>query len=232
MINMSSIDENAQVGIELATSTLRLSGRAIIAIMDFFLDSDKDDRKQHYQELDNKQGKQKLKDLFTKHDNTSVESLGENLSKDEQTFIAKELKSMGVDFSVRKIGKDNYSLFFAGKDSEAIEKGMKNAIEKFAKREQTKEKIKENLKGNKRKPYDNINPNQKQSNTNEKDVNENYNSNQKKKTSTKNETKEQSNKVPKFNMNSLQKQHIEKKDKQKQEKVRTNTNVKVPKRSL
>ncbi|WFB92294.1 hypothetical protein NWE22_02015 [Streptococcus parasuis] len=42
---------------------------------------------------------------------------------------------MGVDFSIRKVGKDNYSLFFAGKDIEAIEKGMENAIQKYAQRE-------------------------------------------------------------------------------------------------
>lgn len=53
---------------------------------------------------------------------------------------------MGVDFSIRKIGTDEYSLFFAGKDIEAIEKGMENAITKYAQREQRIEKMKDMFK--------------------------------------------------------------------------------------
>lgn len=129
---MVSIDDNAQVGIELATSTLRLTGKALIAIMDLFLKED--NRKDYYQDLkpDTKKGKQNVKDLFDKYENTEVQSLDNNISKEEVTNIQKELKSMGVDFSIKKIEKNNYSLFFAGKDIEAIEKGMKNAMEKYS----------------------------------------------------------------------------------------------------
>ena len=35
-----------------------------------------------------------------------------------------EKGKMGVDFSVTKAGKDEYFIFFAGKDSASIEKGM------------------------------------------------------------------------------------------------------------
>lgn len=169
---MASIDENAQVGIELATSTLRLSGRAIIAIMDMFLE--KDDRKEYYQDLNNKQGKQKIKDLFTKYENTGIQSLGDNLSSEERKFFEKELKAMGVDFSIRKVGKDEYSLFFAGKDIEAIEKGMENAISKYGQREQRMDKMKNvfnrNIKNE--KSSENNNKERTEINLNKENVNE------------------------------------------------------------
>ena len=191
---MASIDENVEVGLELTTSTLRLTGRAIIAIMDLFLE--KDDRKDYYQDLNNKQGKQKLKDLFTKYENTGVQSLGKNLSDEEKKFFEKELKSMGVDFSIRKVGKDNYSLFFAGKDIEAIEKGMENAIQKYAQREKTIENLKDKL--------------------NFKKVN-------KDEVVSKKEKKQDQKEKPKFTVNELQERHIKKQKENSKEKVRNKT---------
>ena len=44
------------------------------------------------------------------------------------------------DFSVVKNGKDNYSFYFASKDSEIMEKGIKNVVENKIEKEQTKEK--------------------------------------------------------------------------------------------
>lgn len=141
-----SIDDNVQVGLELSTSALRLSGRALIAIMDMFLDQD--NRNNHYRDLkpETKQGKQAVKELFAKYENTEVQALDGNLSKEEIKSIKKELKSMGVDFSIKKIEKDNYSLFFAGKDIEAIEKGMSNAINKHLNKRNKMEKIKNKVK--------------------------------------------------------------------------------------
>ena len=195
---MASIDENAQVGIELATSTLRLSGRAIIAIMDMFLE--KDDRKEYYQDLNNKQGKQKIKDLFTKYENTGVQSLGDNLSSEERKFFEKELKAMGVDFSIRKVGKDEYSLFFAGKDIEAIEKGMENAISKYGQREQKIEKMKDMFK--------------KTNTVNENDLDESG----KKKQKSKNNKKD---KKTRFTIPQLKQKNKElQKDRKKKEKVK------------
>ena len=195
---MASIDENAQVGIELATSTLRLSGRAIIAIMDMFLE--KDDRKEYYQDLNNKQGKQKIKDLFTKYENTGVQSLGDNLSSEERKFFEKELKAMGVDFSIRKVGKDEYSLFFAGKDIEAIEKGMENAISKYGQREQKIEKMKDMFK--------------KTNTVNENDLDESG----KKKQNSKNNKKD---KKTRFTIPQLKQKNKElQKDRKKKEKVK------------
>lgn len=141
---MNTIDENVQVGVELTVTSLQLTAKALIAIMDLFLN--KNDKKNLYQNLDTKQGKQKLKDLFKKNEN--IEPLEKNLSKKEITEIQKELKSMGIDFSVKKIDKDDYSLFFAGKDRESIEKGMENSINKYAKREQRIDKIKNVFKEN------------------------------------------------------------------------------------
>ena len=191
---MASIDENVEVGIELTTSTLRLTGRSIIAIMDLFLK--KDDRKDYYQDLNNKQGKQKLKDLFTKYENTGVQSLGENISDDEKKFFEKELKSMGVDFSIRKVGKDNYSLFFAGKDIEAIEKGMENAIQKYAQREKKIENLKDKLNFKKANKDEVVSEKEKKQDQKEK---------------------------PKFTVNELQEKHIKKQKENSKEKVRNKT---------
>lgn len=211
---MASIDENVEVGVELTTSTLRLTGRAIVAIMDLFLDKDKDTRKEYTQDLTNKQGKQKLKNLFTKYENTGVQSLGNNLSKEERKFIEKELKSMGVDFSIRKIGENDYSLFFAGKDIEAIEKGMENAINKYAKREQRNENKKEKTRSNEKEEEP---IKQQKQNTSKEKSNE--------------EVKEKT-KKPKFDMDSLQKKHTENKQKQRKEMTQDKVKNKVPKRSL
>lgn len=231
---MVSIDENAQVGIELTTSTMRLTGRAIIAIMDMFLQQD--DRKNYYQDLKpkTKQGKQNVKDLFEKYENTEVQALDSNLSREEIKNIEKELKSMGVDFSIRKIEKDNYSLFFAGKDIEAIEKGMDNAIIKRSIKEQRKEqKQRENkTKMIAKKPTKTSDKAQqkidktkeiasKPVEKSDKDkidkTKEIANKPVKKK---ENETKK---KKPVFNINQLQKKHIEKKKEKKQTKVRNKT---------
>lgn len=140
---MNSLDQNVEVGVELGISTARLSAKAIIAVMDWFLD--KDDKKNHYQNLNNnkgKQGKQNVKDLFEKYSDEEILPLDDNLSKDEVQFLSDELKKMGVDFGVHKVEKDNFSVFFAGKDMETIEKGMENAIQKFSKREKITDKMK------------------------------------------------------------------------------------------
>ncbi|MGX7197333.1 DUF3801 domain-containing protein [Enterococcus olivae] len=143
---MANIDENVEVGIELTTTTIRLGAKVLIATMDYFLNLDKEEKV--YQDLTTKQGKQKVKNLFEKNQNSGVEALGSNVSKNELTAFNKELKSMGVDFAPKKIGKDSYSLFFAGKDREAIEAGLRNAIEKYA----IKETKKQNIAEKKEKP--------------------------------------------------------------------------------
>lgn len=134
---MNSVDENAKVGLELTTTSLRLTAKLLIGIMNLFLN--KSDKKNYYQDLNTKKGQQKLKDLFDKGE---VQPLEENISKKEMTNFKKEFKKMGVDFSVTKVGKDEYSLFFAGKDRGTIEKGMENSINKYVKNQNKKEQLK------------------------------------------------------------------------------------------
>ena len=141
---MVSIDENVEVGIELTTTSIRLTAKVLVAIMDYFLNLGTDEKK--YQDLTTIQGKMKIQELFEKNQNSGVEALGSNVSKDEINAITKELKSMGVDFSPKKIGKDSYSLFFAGKDREAIETGLRNTIEKYAVKETKKQELMEKSK--------------------------------------------------------------------------------------
>lgn len=143
---MANIDENVEVGVELAFSGFRLTARAVIAILNWFLD--KDDREKYYQNINSreekgKRGKQSTKELFEKYDNQEILPLKDNLEKEEMKFLSKELNKMGVDFSVHKVDNDNFSIFFAGKDIETIEKAMKNSVEKFTKREAKKEKAKD-----------------------------------------------------------------------------------------
>lgn len=134
---MVSIDENVEVGIELTATSIRLTAKVLVAVMDYFLSLGTDEKK--YQDLTTKQGQMKIQELFEKNQNSGVEALGSNVSKNEINAITKELKSMGVDFASKKIGKDSYSLFFAGKDREAIETGLRNTIEKYALKESKKQ---------------------------------------------------------------------------------------------
>src|SRR5699024_9858554 len=75
-----------------------------------------------------KDGKQKIDNLVKKHKN-GIKSLDENLTKEQVKDYQKELKKLGVDFSVVKNEKDNYSFFFAGGQAEVIEKGLNNVVE-------------------------------------------------------------------------------------------------------
>ena len=206
---MNPIDENAQVGIELTTTGLRFTAKALIAIMELFLN--REDKKEFYQDLKSKQGKQKLKNLFEKKENIGIESLENNLSKQELIQTQKELKSMGVDFSIQKVNKDEYSLFFAGQDREVIEKGMKNCISKYVKRQ----KIKEDKQENKNEIS---NENKQEINKDISKQNNNINQNVKK---TKKENSKENKTKPTFSVATLQKQAKEKRELKKEEKVIT-----------
>ena len=67
---MVSIDENVEVGIELTTTSIRLSAKVLVAIMDYFLNLGTDEKK--YQDLTTKQGKMKIQELFEKNQNSGV----------------------------------------------------------------------------------------------------------------------------------------------------------------
>lgn len=144
---MPNIDDNAKVGLELMITTGKFTAELLIAVMEHFLNErEKDKHKSAYQDLSTTQGKQKVRDLFEKHQNSGIETLENNLSKVEVKNIQKQLKSMGIDFSIHKIDKDQFSLFFAGKDREAIEKGISNAVEKFKIKKNKTQDLKEKVK--------------------------------------------------------------------------------------
>lgn len=75
-----------------------------------------------------KEGKQKIEDLLKKHQN-NVYALDQNLTKEQLKDYEKGFKKLGVDFSVTKNGKDNYSFFFSAGQSNVIEKALKNVVE-------------------------------------------------------------------------------------------------------
>lgn len=75
-----------------------------------------------------KEGKQKIEDLLKKHQN-NVYALDQNLTKEQLKDYEKEFEKLGVDFSVTKNGKDNYSFFFSAGQSNVIEKALKNVVE-------------------------------------------------------------------------------------------------------
>lgn len=141
---MAHVDRNVEQGLELMFTGAKVSAKLIIAVMELALEKMKNDKDKgkHFQSFKGKQGQQKLKELFEKYQGDNIESISRDLTKEEVDFIRKELKAMGVDFSIRKVDDDMYSLFFAGKDVNAIEKGMENAVHKFTKREQDKKKNK------------------------------------------------------------------------------------------
>lgn len=137
---MNTVDQNAQVAVEVIATGVRISTQMINGILDLFLQ--KKDKHNLYQDDTTIQGKQNLKNLFEKYQNGGIETLDENITRAEIDSYKKEFKKMGVDFSIKKNSKDDYSLFFAGKDRESIEKGMSNAIGKYTKRREKINSIK------------------------------------------------------------------------------------------
>lgn len=129
---MVSVDEHTQVAMEVVSQGVKLSEALILKVLESLNEklANKDNEKQNFIIKDNnKDGKQKIKDLINKHKD-GVNSLDDNLTKEQVKDYAKELKKTGIDFSVVKNGKDNYSFYFAGKDAAILEKGLKNIVEK------------------------------------------------------------------------------------------------------
>ncbi|HFJ9286994.1 TPA: DUF3801 domain-containing protein [Bacillus toyonensis] len=76
-------------------------------------------------------GKQKNSDLMKKHEKTGgIVALDENLTKQQLNDYQKELKKLGVDFSVVRNGKEDYSFFFSAAQANVIEKALKNIVER------------------------------------------------------------------------------------------------------
>lgn len=121
------IDKGAEVGIELASEGIRLSLNLLAYILRVTADSLEQNK--NIIRNDTITGKQKIESLLKKH-RDGVETLDENLTKQQVKDYQKELKKLGVDFSVVKNGKDNYSFFFASSQASVIEKALKNIIDK------------------------------------------------------------------------------------------------------
>lgn len=59
-----------------------------------------------------------------------VIALDKNLTKEQLKDYQKELKKLGVDFSVVRNGKEDYSFFFSAAQASVIEKALKNIVER------------------------------------------------------------------------------------------------------
>lgn len=135
---MSVVDENTQVGIEMAAQVLKISEKGLILLLEALAkmleESEKlgrDSSKDFIIDDSTPKGKQKISELIEKHSKSGgVIALDENLTKAQLNDYQKELKKLGVDFSVVRNGKEDYSFFFAASQADIIEKGIKNLVEK------------------------------------------------------------------------------------------------------
>lgn len=126
-----SVDEHTQVAMEIVSQGTKLSEELILKILQSLSDllSGENKEKQNFVIKDNtKEGKQKISELVDKHKD-GVVALDENITKQQLNDYQKEFKKLGVDFSVVKNGKDNYSFFFASEQANIIEKALKNIVE-------------------------------------------------------------------------------------------------------
>lgn len=128
---MVSVDQHTQVALEIASQGAKLSEELILKILKKLTDLLASDKGKEDFVINDKsnEGKQKLKDLINKHQD-GVNTLDDNLTKEQVKDYAKELKKSGIDFSVVKNGKDNYSFYFAGKNAAILEKALKNIVDK------------------------------------------------------------------------------------------------------
>lgn len=142
---MVSIDENTQVAMEIVSQGTKLTGELILKILrelNNAFENDKTKINKQFINTNEKSGKLKMKNLVDKHKD-GIDTLEDNLTKEQLKEYSKEFKKLGVDFSTVKVGKDSYSLFFSAKDSIVVEKALKNIIEKKD-LEISKEKTKDN----------------------------------------------------------------------------------------
>lgn len=128
---MVNIDEQTKVAIEMIATGSKLTQELLIQIMKALLNQLEGNKnaKDFVLENSSKEGKQSIRDLMKKHKD-GVVPLEENITKNQLKDYQKELKKMGVDFSVVKTDKDTYSFFFSAEQSAIIEKALKNISEK------------------------------------------------------------------------------------------------------
>jgi len=136
------VDRQTDEAIEMISQGARLTTNLINYIFKSIADRLEKGEKDALINSQSKEGKQKINNLLRKH-KEGVQSLDENLTKEQVKDYQKELKKLGVDFSIIKNGKDNYSFFFASGQSGIIEKALKNVVElksKVMNNEKVKEK--------------------------------------------------------------------------------------------
>ncbi|WP_336992683.1 DUF3801 domain-containing protein [Bacillus toyonensis] len=131
---MVSVDEHTRVAIEIVAQTLKLSEQTLLRLLEALtklLESKEQKPKDYIFDDKTKAGKQKISDLINKHEKSGgVVALDNNLTKQQLNDYQKELKKLGVDFSVVRNGKENYSFFFSAAQANVIEKALKNIVER------------------------------------------------------------------------------------------------------
>ncbi|MGH0791344.1 DUF3801 domain-containing protein [Bacillus cereus] len=131
---MVSADEHTQVAIEVVAQSLKISEQTLLRILKALsklLEGKEQQPKDFILDDKTKVGKQKISDLMKKHEKTGgIVALDENLTKQQLNDYQKELKKLGVDFSVVRNGKEDYSFFFSAAQANVIEKAFKNIVER------------------------------------------------------------------------------------------------------
>ncbi|MEH7218789.1 DUF3801 domain-containing protein [Bacillus toyonensis] len=131
---MVSVDEHTQVAIEVVAQSLKISEQTLLRLLEALsklLESKEQQPKDFIFDDNTKVGKQKISDLMKKHEKTGgIVALDENLTKQQLNDYQKELKKLGVDFSVVRNGKEDYSFFFSAAQANVIEKALKNIVER------------------------------------------------------------------------------------------------------
>ncbi|PEF41265.1 DUF3801 domain-containing protein [Bacillus wiedmannii] len=131
---MVSVDEHTQVAIEVVAQSLKISEQTLLRILKALsklLEEKEQQPKDFILDDKTKVGKQKISDLMKKHEKTGgIVALDENLTKQQLNDYQKELKKLGVDFSVVRNDKEDYSFFFSAAQANVIEKAFKNIVER------------------------------------------------------------------------------------------------------
>ncbi|MDO6632818.1 hypothetical protein [Bacillus thuringiensis] len=131
---MVSVDEHTQVAMEVVAQSLKISEQTLLRLLEALsklLEGKEQQPKDFIFDDKTKVGKQKISDLMKKHEkNGGIVALDENLTKQQLNDYQKELKKLGVDFSVVRNGKEDYSFFFSAAQANVIEKALKNIVER------------------------------------------------------------------------------------------------------
>ena len=131
---MTTVDENTRIAMEVVAQSFKLSEQTLLYVLEALtklLENKEQAPKDYIFDDKTKVGKQKISELIEKHNKDGgVVALDENLTKQQLRDYQKELKKLGVDFSVVKNGKEDYSFFFSAAQANVIEKALKNIVER------------------------------------------------------------------------------------------------------